>query len=87
LNHIGTFKKENAKDDLENQFPHLPERIFGLMDPAYNLWWSWHPNARMLFKSLDHLAWKAISQINILGKSYYASRRGEGYAGQGPYRS
>ena len=57
------------------------------MDPACNLWWSRHPNARMLFKSLDHLACKATGQINILGKSYYASRRGEGFAGQGPYRS
>ena len=25
---------------------------------AYNLWWSWHPAARMLFKKLDRMAWK-----------------------------
>lgn len=39
-------------------FPHLPERIKGLEDLAENLWWSWNPGARMLFKSLDRQAWK-----------------------------
>jgi starch phosphorylase len=57
-------------DDLKDGFPHLPERIVGLGELAYNLWWSWHPAARMLFKRLDRLAWKATGQINILGKSY-----------------
>jgi glucan phosphorylase len=47
-------------DDLKDKFPHLPERIAGLGELAYNLWWSWHPAARMLFKRLDRLAWKAI---------------------------
>lgn len=36
----------------------LPERLTGLVDLAYNLWWSWHPEARMLFKMLDRIAWK-----------------------------
>jgi starch phosphorylase len=39
-------------------FPHLPARLSGLEDLAENLWWSWHPRARMLFKSLDRQAWK-----------------------------
>lgn len=39
-------------------FPHLPERIKGLGYIAYNLWWSWHPEARMLFKMIDRQAWK-----------------------------
>ncbi|MCF8142375.1 MAG: alpha-glucan family phosphorylase [Deltaproteobacteria bacterium] len=42
----------------KNQFPHLPNRIAGLGDLAENLWWSWHPSARMLFKSLDRRTWK-----------------------------
>jgi starch phosphorylase len=46
-------------DDLKDEFPHLPERIADLGELAYNLWWSWHPAARMLFKRLDRLAWKA----------------------------
>ncbi|MBI5739713.1 MAG: alpha-glucan family phosphorylase [Nitrospirae bacterium] len=36
----------------------LPDRLRGLQDLAYNLWWSWHPAARMLFKTLDRVAWK-----------------------------
>ena len=40
------------------KFPNLPERISGLGELAYNLWWSWHPEARMLFKLLDRPAWK-----------------------------
>ncbi len=39
-------------------FPNLPSRIKGLEDLAENLWWSWNPGARMLFKSLDRQAWK-----------------------------
>jgi len=36
----------------------LPERISGLAELSYNLWWSWHPAARMLFKRLNRAAWK-----------------------------
>jgi len=39
-------------------FPNLPARISGLEELAENLWWSWHPRARMLFKMLDRQAWK-----------------------------
>jgi starch phosphorylase len=38
--------------------PHLPERLSGLADLAENLWWSWRPRARMLFKMLNRQAWK-----------------------------
>ncbi|MFW6054693.1 MAG: alpha-glucan family phosphorylase [Thermodesulfobacteriota bacterium] len=39
-------------------FPHLPKRLAGLEDLAENLWWSWQPAARMLFKRLNRPAWK-----------------------------
>jgi len=39
-------------------FPHLPERLAGLEELAENLWWSWNPGARMLFKTLDRQGWK-----------------------------
>src|SRR5210317_1476658 len=39
-------------------FPHLPGRLAGLEELAENLWWSWNPGARMLFKTLDRQAWK-----------------------------
>lgn len=45
-------------DDLQDRFPHLPDRIAELGELAFNLWWSWHPAARYLFKSLDREAWK-----------------------------
>jgi starch phosphorylase len=37
----------------------LPRRIAGLTQLAYNLWWSWHLEARDLFKVLDRPLWKA----------------------------
>jgi starch phosphorylase len=39
--------------------PKLPKRIVGLDELAYNLWWSWHIEARDLFKVLDRPLWKA----------------------------
>jgi glycogen phosphorylase len=45
-------------DSPKERFPHLPERLAGLGDLAFNLWWSWHPEARMLYKMLDRPAWK-----------------------------
>ncbi len=45
-------------DTIKDRFPHLPDSIAGLGELAYNLWWSWHPAARMLFKMLDRPAWK-----------------------------
>jgi len=42
----------------ETLFPNLPQRLSGLAELAENLWWSWHPAARMLFKMLDRQAWK-----------------------------
>ncbi len=35
----------------------LPERIGRLEELANNLWWSWHPRARELFRALDYPLW------------------------------
>ena len=51
---------------MKEKFPHLPERISGLADIAYNLWWSWHPSARMLFKLLDRVTWKESRHNPVL---------------------
>ena len=56
------MREESAVDDLSQQFPNLPERISGLGDLAYNLWWGWHPAAMMLFKRLHRMAWKDSNQ-------------------------
>jgi starch phosphorylase len=45
-------------DDMKDRFKNIPERISGLSELAYNLWWSWHPAARMLFKMLNRIIWK-----------------------------
>jgi starch phosphorylase len=43
----------------DSRFAHIPERLSGLVDLSSNLWWSWHPEARILFKQVNQLAWKA----------------------------
>jgi starch phosphorylase len=35
----------------------VPERIGRLEELANNLWWSWHPQARDLFRALDYSLW------------------------------
>lgn len=36
----------------------LPERISRLYELANNLWWSWHEEARQVFRSLDYGLWR-----------------------------
>jgi len=37
----------------------IPPRIARLEDLAYNFWWSWHREARDLFKMLDYPLWRS----------------------------
>ena len=46
-------------DTTNIEFPQVPDRISGLVDLAYNIWWSWNPDVRMVFKQLNAYAWKA----------------------------
>ena len=48
----------NFDASRKSMFSHLPERISGLAELAENMWWSWHFQARMLFKNLDRRLWK-----------------------------
>ncbi len=41
-------------------FPTLPKRISRLYDLAYNLWWSWTPEARTLYSDLDPALWRKV---------------------------
>ncbi|MDA8215583.1 MAG: alpha-glucan family phosphorylase, partial [Nitrospiraceae bacterium] len=43
---------------MKERFSFIPDRIAGLGELSYNLWWSWHPAARMLFKMMDRQIWK-----------------------------
>jgi len=36
---------------------NLPPKLEGLRRMAYNLWWSWHPRARVLFSRIDAGRW------------------------------
>jgi len=38
----------------------MPARISRLYELAYNLWWSWHPEARALYGSLDSDLWERV---------------------------
>jgi glycogen phosphorylase len=39
----------------------LPDRIGRLEELAYDLWWSWTPAARNLFRRLDYQLWRATA--------------------------
>jgi starch phosphorylase len=41
--------------------PPLPERIARLEELAADLWWSWHSEARRVFRSLDYGLWRATA--------------------------
>ena len=46
---------------LEHTRPHLPPRIARLEDLAGDLWWSWHAEARVVFRRLDYSLWRATA--------------------------
>ena len=37
---------------------HLPPSLSRLWELTHNLWWSWNPEARALFETLDRTLWK-----------------------------
>jgi starch phosphorylase len=39
----------------------IPQRLARLKELAYNFWWSWHREARDLFKMLDYPLWRSTS--------------------------
>lgn len=36
----------------------IPQRIGRLDELANNLWWSWHPQGRQVFRALDYVLWR-----------------------------
>ena len=36
----------------------IPERISRISELAHNIWWSWHPKARDVFRALDYPLWR-----------------------------
>jgi glycogen phosphorylase len=41
--------------------PPLPDRIARLPELAVDLWWSWHPEARAVFRTLDYQLWRVTA--------------------------
>ena len=39
-------------------FTPIPQRIARLRELAYNLWWSWHPEAQELYRQIDPELWE-----------------------------
>ena len=44
----------------------MPARISRLYELAYNLWWSWHPEARALYSALDSELWERVGHNPVL---------------------
>ncbi len=44
--------------DLDGLAP-LPPRVARLGELALDLWWTWNPNARQVFRRLDYTLWRA----------------------------
>ena len=45
---------------------HCPTRIGRLMELAYDLWWSWTPQARDVFRLLDYPLWRYTAHNPVL---------------------
>ena len=45
--------------------PELPETINRLSELARNLWFSWHPQAQLLYSKLDPLLWEEVNHNPI----------------------
>src|SRR3954447_8207597 len=51
-------------------FPTIPDRIARLHELAYNLWWTWNPEATALYASIDPALWERVehSAVRVLSE-------------------
>ena len=54
-------------------YSKIPERIGRLKEIASSLWWSWHPEGRAVFRTLDYSLWR-LSGHNPIQMLYDISR-------------
>ena len=59
----------NKKIHKFTVLPKLPENLEPLLDIAYNLWWSWNPEAVALFRLTDQELWDKVKHnpVKMLG--------------------
>ena len=48
---------EPYRTEIPNHFS-LPRRIRRLSELAYNLWWTWNPDAQRLYLRIDRVLWE-----------------------------
>ena len=66
-------------------FPIMPARINRLYELAYNLWWSWHPEARALYSTLDPDLWDNVGHNPVRFLSEVQPERLEAAANEAGY--
>jgi glycogen phosphorylase len=51
--------------------PHLPDKLLKIRELAYNLWWTWNPDAVNLFRRIDPDLYEAVenSPIKLLSST------------------
>ncbi len=47
-------------------FTPIPERLSRIVELAYNLWWSWHPEAQQIFRRIDPRLWEDVYHNPVL---------------------
>ena len=46
--------------------PTIPERLKRLPELANDLWWTWNPQARDVFRKLDYALWRQTAHNPVL---------------------
>jgi len=67
--------------------PKIPERINRLGELANNLWWSWHPEGRALFRRLDYPLWRLGGHNPVQQLYEISSEKLEAAAGDSSFLS
>lgn len=53
------------RTEIPNHFS-LPRRIARLGELAYNLWWTWNPEAQRLYQRIDQVLWHGVGHNPVL---------------------
>jgi len=64
-----------AEDQGPQGHVALPERISGLAPLSQNLWWSWNPDARWLYRELDPMLFEALADNPVLLLHHVSAER------------
>ncbi|MFI5272936.1 MAG: alpha-glucan family phosphorylase [Ktedonobacterales bacterium] len=68
-------------------FPIIPERVGRLHELAYNLWWTWNPEAQALYAAIDPDLWQRVEHNAVRLLLEVAPERLEALAGDRDFRA